>query len=84
MAGTTSDKLQAVLTSKERIRTAIEAKGVSCGTDTPFSQYGEKILSIETGSSGGIVCGAVGVGGQIFGARVSIVGVGRYVKETIE
>lgn len=84
MTGTTEDKLRAALVSKEGIRTAIEEKGVECGTDVPFSQYREKILSIKTGSSGGIMHGAVGVGGRILGVHINIFGVGQYVEENIE
>lgn len=84
MAGTTSDKLLSVLTSKESIRLAIEAKGVECEGSVPLSQYSEKILSIETGGSGGIVYGTVGTGGKIFGVHMNIVGVGQYVKENVE
>lgn len=84
MTGTTESKIYAALFSKEAIRTAIEAKGVECGKDVPLSQYSQKILSIETGSSGGILCGAVGPGGHIFGIRIDISGVGQYVKQDIE
>lgn len=83
MAGTTSDKLAAILVSKESIRSAIEAKGVECGTDVPFSQYGEKVLSIA-GGSGSLTYGAVGAGGTIFGTLIHIAGMGQYVKENIE
>lgn len=79
MAGTTADKLQGALSSKENIRTAIEAKGVSCGTDVPFADYGNKILSIQ---SGGNIHGPVGPGGNIFGTAVDIEGVGQYAQET--
>lgn len=85
MAGTTSDKLTAVLISKESIRSAIEAKGVECGDDIPFSQYSEKILSITSGGSGSLVHGKVGLSGApIFGVVFDIAGVGQYVKETIQ
>lgn len=84
MAGTTSDKLQAVLASKEGIRAAIEAKGVQCGADVPFSAYPQKILSIEGGGSGGIEFGTVGAGGHISGTVVNIVGAGQYVQQDIE
>ena len=84
MGETTEAKLRAALFSKEGIRTAIEEKGVECGTDVPFSQYREKILSIETGNSGELIFGQVGPGGQIYGAQINIAAVGQYVKETIE
>lgn len=84
MAGTTSDKLLAVLSSKESIRSAIEAKGIKCGDDVPLSQYSEKILSITSGGSGSLVHGTVGLSGApIFGVALDIEGVGQYVKETI-
>lgn len=84
MAGTTEDKLRAVLDSKERIRMSIEEKGVECGADVPFSAYPQKILSIEGGGSGGIKFGTVGAGGQISGTVVNIVGAGQYVQQDIE
>lgn len=85
MAGTTSDKLSAVLLSKERIRSAIEQKGVECGADVPLSQYDDKILSINTGGSGAVSHGTVGVGGvKILGTLFTLAGVGQYVKETVE
>ena len=51
MAGTTSDKLQGILNSKEDIRKAINEKGVKCGTDVVLSKYAEKIRAIEQGGS---------------------------------
>lgn len=95
MAGTTYDKLLAALTSKESIRLAIEAKGVECGTDVPFSQYSEKILSFKTEDpeGGGVGCGIPGIvfdftvsdirtGGAIYGSIIGIEKIGVYVKET--
>lgn len=79
MAGTTTEKLESALSSKEKVRTAIVAKGVACGTDVPFSEYGNKILSI---SAGGDIHGPVGPGGSIVGAEVDIAGVGAYTQET--
>ena len=79
MAGTTSDKLHALVTSKEGIRLAIESQGVDCGTDVPFSEYAQKILSIS-GGSGGVAQGAVGLGGGISGYHVNIAGPGQFVK----
>ena len=54
MAGTTSDKLQGILNSKEGIRKAINEKGVKCGTDLALSKYAEKIRAIEQGGSSGL------------------------------
>ena len=51
--GTTADKLNAVLASKNSIKNAIVAKGVSVPDNTPLSQYASKINSITTGSGGG-------------------------------
>lgn len=79
MAGTTAQKLRAALTSKEGIRQAIETKGVPCGTDVPFADYGSKILSIK---SGGDIYGPVGPGGSIGGVSVNLAGIGRYALET--
>jgi len=47
--GTTVDKLNAILTTKGNIRTAIIDKGVSVPTATTLSQYSDKIDSISTG-----------------------------------
>ena len=49
MAGTTSDKLQGILNSKEDIRKAINEKGVSCEKTVPLSKYANKIKSISSG-----------------------------------
>lgn len=54
MAGTTSDKLQGILNSKEDIRKAINEKGVKCDTSVVFSKYAEKIRAIEQGGSSGL------------------------------
>lgn len=51
MAGTTSDKLQGILNSKEDIRKAINEKGVTCGTGVALSEYAEKIRAIGQGGS---------------------------------
>lgn len=50
--GTTTDKLSAVLASKEAIRTAIEGKGIEIPTTTKFSEYASKIEAIEVGGGG--------------------------------
>ena len=50
--GTTKDKLQAVLASKEAIRTAIEGKGIEIPTTTKLSEYAAKIEAIEVGGGG--------------------------------
>ena len=52
MAKTTSDKLQAILDSKEDIRQAINEKGVNCGTSDTLASYADKIRSIKSGFSG--------------------------------
>lgn len=54
MAGTTSDKLQGILNSKEDIRKAINEKGVKCDTSVVFSKYAEKIRAIEQDGSSGL------------------------------
>lgn len=46
---TTADKLNAVINSKQNIKDAIEAKGVTVGS-APLSQYAEKIEEIEDGA----------------------------------
>lgn len=51
--GTTTDKLNAVLASKEAIRTAIEGKGIEIPTTTKLSEYAAKIEAIEAGGGGG-------------------------------
>lgn len=50
--GTTTDKLNAILNSKEAIRTAIEGKGIEIPTTTKFSEYASKIEAIEVGGGG--------------------------------
>lgn len=55
MAGTTADKLSAILRSKERIRTAIEDKGVACDIAVPLSKYPDKIKAISSGGGFGMV-----------------------------
>lgn len=46
---TTADKLNAVIASKQNIKDAIEAKGVTVGS-APLSQYAEKIDEIQDGA----------------------------------
>lgn len=50
--GTTINKLNAVLASKEAIRTAIEGKGIEIPTSTKLSEYASKIEAIEVGGGG--------------------------------
>lgn len=50
----TSDKLQAILNSKENIRQAINNKGVTVDEEVVFADYGEKIDQITSGGGGGI------------------------------
>lgn len=50
--GTTADKLQAVVTSKEEIRLAIAGKGVSIPEETTLAEYPAKITAIPTGGGG--------------------------------
>ena len=50
--GTIIDKMNAVLASKEAIRTAIEGKGIEIPTTTKFSEYAAKIEAIEVGGGG--------------------------------
>ena len=45
--GTTADKLQKVLSTKESIRQAIIGKGVNVNTSLPFSSYSSKIAEIQ-------------------------------------
>ena len=80
MAGTTADKLEAALRSKERVREAIEEKGIPCGADVPFSQYGNKIRSL---GGGGLMCGRIEVGSyRIPGVHIPISYIGTFVKQT--
>ena len=46
--GTTAQKLQAILDSKEDIRQAINEKDVECSTAVPLDEYGDKIRSINS------------------------------------
>ena len=45
--GTTSEKLQKILTTKESIRQAIINKGVNVNSDDAFSLYASKISEIQ-------------------------------------
>ena len=51
--GTTADKLNKILETKQAIRQAIITKGVDVGEDTKFADYPSKIAAIQTGSSEG-------------------------------
>lgn len=64
--GTTIDKLQAVLASKEAIRTAIEGKGIEIPTTTKLSEYAAKIEAIEVGGGGSGDSGDSGDGASAF------------------
>lgn len=48
--GTTADKLEAAIRSKEDIRLALEQQGVDCDKAVPFSQYGNKVREIKKGT----------------------------------
>jgi hypothetical protein len=47
--GTTADKLNGIVSSKEAIRQAIVSKGVDCDTTVPLAEYAGKIGSISGG-----------------------------------
>lgn len=47
--GTTADKLNKIIDSKEDIRLAINEMGVAVNTSVPLSDYGDKIREITTG-----------------------------------
>lgn len=51
--GTTADKLNKILETKQAIRQAIITKGVDVGEDTKFADYPSKIAAIQTGSGEG-------------------------------
>jgi hypothetical protein len=51
--GTTIEKLQGIVDSKEDIRLAINAKGVEVDTDVALSQYAERIDQIPVPEPGG-------------------------------
>ena len=51
--GTTADKLNAILNTKEAIKQAIRDKGVYIGDHDAFAEYPDAIRSIEAGSSEG-------------------------------
>jgi hypothetical protein len=51
--GTTADKLNKILETKESIKQAIIAKGVDVGEDTKFADYPSRIAAIQTGSGEG-------------------------------
>ena len=46
--GTTTEKLNAILESKEKIRQAINYKGIPVPDSTKFSEYANKIEEIKT------------------------------------
>lgn len=50
----TANKLQAILNSKEAIKNAISAKGVTINDSDTFSNYADKISQIITGGGTGI------------------------------
>ena len=50
--GTIIDKLNAIESSKEAIRVAIEGKGIEIPTTTKFSEYASKIEAIQVGGGG--------------------------------
>ena len=62
--GTSINKLNAVLASKEAIRQAIEGKGIEIPTSTKLSEYAAKIEAIEVGGGGS---GDSGDGASAFG-----------------
>ena len=51
--GTTADKLNKILETKQAIRQAIITKGVDVGEDTVFADYPSRIAAIQTGSGEG-------------------------------
>jgi predicted Zn-dependent peptidase len=51
--GTTADKLNKILETKQAIRQAIITKGVEVGEDTKFADYPSRIVAIQTGSGEG-------------------------------
>jgi surface protein len=51
--GTTADKLNKLLETKQAIRQAIITKGVDVGEDTKFADYPSRIAAIQTGSGEG-------------------------------
>lgn len=51
--GTTADKLNKILETKQAIRQAIITKGVDVGEDTKFADYPSRIAAIQTGSGEG-------------------------------
>lgn len=58
--GTTTDKLNKLLQTKEAIKTAIKAKNVSLLDSEPFSVYASKIESISTGGGTGLDWSEIG------------------------
>lgn len=50
--GTTTDKLNHLIATKEAIKKAIVAKGVSVADTDTFRSYADKIASIEAGGGG--------------------------------
>ena len=81
MASTTEDKLRMALASKEAIRSAIEQKGVQCGTDVPLSGYSQKILQIGGGGPGSVTYGKVEIYTPVFGHALEFEGTGKFEEE---
>lgn len=50
--GQISEKLHAIINTKENIRQAIIQKGVSCPDGTVFSAYPDKIIEIQNNGTG--------------------------------
>ena len=49
-----SENLQRILTDKQNIANAINAKGVSCTVSESLDTYADKIAQIQTGGGGGL------------------------------
>lgn len=57
--GTTAEKLQAIIDSKEAIRQAIVDKGVSCDNTVPLDEYATKIGDISGGGGSNVEFGDI-------------------------
>ena len=76
--GTTADKLQAVLNSKNAIKAALIEKGVAIDDTTKFSQYAQKIaqMTIGQGDTSQFETEALAIIGQLEGGQSTVPSIG--------
>ena len=72
--GTTAEKLQAILDSKETIRQSIISKGGEAGETLLFADYGSAILEIPTGGGGTDISDANAAVGNVLDGKTFYAG----------